>query len=161
MRPASYGLGSRLPMTDPSAFSPPRSCFFRSFAVAPDDIDVLGHANNVSWVRWVQDMATSHSDAVGLDLPTYRKLGVVWVVRRHDIEYLAPAFVGEEIRATTWVAQVGATSSLRRTVFRRERDGVELARAETTWVLVDGRGKPVQVPPALREPFERVLEPDA
>ena len=148
-------------MINPDAFTPPSCRFFRRFVVADGDIDVLGHANNVSWVQWVQDMATSHSDAVGLDLSTYRKLGMVWWVRRHEIEYLAPAFAGEEILAVTWVAEVRATSSLRRTSFRRGSDGAPLVRAETTWVLVDARGRPVEVPAQLREPFERVLNQDA
>ncbi|MBI3203947.1 MAG: acyl-CoA thioesterase [Myxococcales bacterium] len=131
-------------------FDPPANAFSHSFVVPATDIDDLGHASNVAWVRWVQDAATSHSGSVGLDLRAYRELGVLWVVRRHEIEYLAPAFDGERLSALTWIDGMRAATSLRRTVFRRESDGATLCRAATTWVLLDIQsGRPTRVPKAL------------
>ena len=71
----------------------------------------------------------------GLGPDVYFELGVVWVVRRHDIEYLLPALEGEELDAWTWVETLRGATSLRRTVIRR--DDRDLARAATTWVLID------------------------
>ena len=140
-------------MPRPDEFTPPASAFARSFEVCAADIDVLGHANNVVWVRWVQDLATGHSDALGYDLEHYRRLGLVWVVRRHDIEYLAPAYQGDRLLGRTWVASMGASSSQRRSTFCRERDGTLLCRAETTWVLVSAEGRPTRVPDPMRRAF--------
>jgi acyl-CoA thioester hydrolase len=67
-------------------------------------------------------------------------------VRRHDIEYLVPALEGEELEAFTWVATLRGATSLRRTVFRRVRDGKILARAATTWAMIDPSGKPRRIP---------------
>lgn len=129
-------------------FVPPAKAFSHRFTVPASDIDDLGHASNVSWVRWVQDAATAHSLEVGLGLEKYRELGVVWVVRRHDIEYLGAAFEGDAIEALTWVATLKGATSLRRTLFRRGE--AELARAATTWVLVSATtGRPTRVPPEL------------
>ena len=35
-----------------------------SIAVLPSDIDGLGHVNNVVYVRWVQDVAVAHWNAL-------------------------------------------------------------------------------------------------
>lgn len=115
------------------------------FRVPVGDIDALGHANNVAFVRWVNDAAIAHAEHVGLGHEACRALGVVWVVRRHDIEYLLPAFANEAVQAHTWPETLRGATSLRRTLF--ERDGQVLARAETTWVLVDLQtSRPRRVP---------------
>ena len=103
---------------------------------------------NVSWVRWVNEAATEHSRSVGLDLAAYKELGLLWVVRKHEIEYLGSAFAGEELEAATWVDSIKGATSLRQTRFYR--DGKLLCRAATTWVLLSiATGRPTRVPPEL------------
>src|SRR5438876_8707991 len=116
-----------------SEFDPPAHAYAHALRVAGDDIDQLGHANNVVWVRWVNDAAIAHSRSVGLGPDAYFALRVLWVVRRHDIEYLVPALPGEELEVRTWVATLRGATSLRRTDFRRTRDQRLMARAATTW----------------------------
>jgi acyl-CoA thioester hydrolase len=126
---------------------PPEHAFLHAFAVDPSDIDELGHANNVVWVRWVNEAAIAHSRAVGLGPDAYFSMRVLWVVRRHDIEYLVPALSGESLEAITWVATLRGATSLRRTMIRRRSDRCLLARAETTWALVDlETGRPRRIP---------------
>jgi acyl-CoA thioester hydrolase len=127
-------------------FSPPDHAYAHRFSVAGTDIDELGHANNVVWVRWVNEAAIMHSRSVGLGPEVYVALQVLWVVRRHDIEYLVPALEGEQLEALTWVATLRGATSLRRTVFRRAVGEQVLARAATTWALVDPKGRPRRVP---------------
>jgi len=134
-------------MAHRSDFAPPARAFLHTFTVNPSDIDDLGHANNVVWVRWVNETAIAHSRSVGLGHEVYLSLQVLWVVRRHDIEYLVPALEGETLQARTWVATLRGATSLRRTVFERASDSRLLARAETTWALIDAAtGKPRRVP---------------
>jgi acyl-CoA thioester hydrolase len=129
---------------------PPANAFTHSFTVPESDIDELGHAGNVTWVRWVNEAATAHSASVGLDLAAYRALGMLWVVRRHDIEYLAPAFAGERVDALTWIDSVRGATALRRTLFRHAERAPPLARAATTWVLLSiPTGRPTRVPAEL------------
>lgn len=134
-------------MTQPNEFEPPASAFSWDLTVVPSDIDELGHANNLVWLRWVNEVAVRHSVAVGLGPETYLALRVVWVVRRHDIEYLVSALEGEPLVVTTWVATLRGATSLRRTVFHRKTDRQLLARAQTTWALIDAvTGRPKRVP---------------
>jgi acyl-CoA thioester hydrolase len=60
--------------------------FTMPLEVGEDDIDMLGHASNIAYLRWVQDVAVAHSAAVGLDMEGYSQLGAVFVVRRHEID---------------------------------------------------------------------------
>jgi acyl-CoA thioester hydrolase len=138
----------RMPKSDD--FDVPERAYAHSLLVEPSDIDELGHANNVVWVRWVNEAAIAHSRSVGLGAETYFSLGVLWVVRRHDIEYLAPALAGERLEAITWVADLRGATSLRRTVIRRQGETRVLSRAATTWALIDANTqKPKRIPPEI------------
>jgi acyl-CoA thioester hydrolase len=138
------------PMTTTNDANPPANAFTHSFVVPDSDIDELGHAGNVTWVRWVNEAATAHSTSVGLGLDAYRALGLLWVVRRHEIDYLAPAFAGERVDALTWIDSVRGATALRRTLFLRSASETPLARAATTWALVAiSTGRPTRVPPEL------------
>jgi acyl-CoA thioester hydrolase len=129
---------------------PPANAFTHRFEVLASDIDDLGHAGNVSWVRFINDAAAAHSRAIGLDLEAYRKLGLLWVVRRHDVLYLGPAYAGEALQTVTWIDSARGASSIRKSQVHRTADGALLLRAETTWVLiVSTTGKPTRIPPEL------------
>ena len=68
-----------------------------TITAAADDIDELGHVSNLVYLRWVLDAALAHSAAAGWDHAAYRRLGAVFVVRRHEIDYLAPVVAGDEV----------------------------------------------------------------
>jgi acyl-CoA thioester hydrolase len=124
-------------------------------------IDAVGHVNNVEYVRWMQDAATSHSDAVGCTSAT-RAAGAAWVVRSHRIEYLRPAFAGDRVLVRTWVADMRRAASLRHYEFARASDGAVLARGETDWVYVEAStGRPRSIPGPIRALFHLEAGPDA
>jgi acyl-CoA thioester hydrolase len=121
-------------------------------SAAADDIDELGHVNNLVYVRWVLEAATDHSRARGWDFDAYRAAGGVFVVRRQEIDYLRPVFAGDPIRVVTWVESMGRVSSLRRTEITSRDEPI--ARAATTWAFVSvATGRPTRIPEALRAAF--------
>lgn len=128
---------------------------FRVEIVAPEaDVDMLGHISNVAFVRWIQDVATTHSEAVGYDQARYRALGGVFVVRRHELDYLRPAYAGERIALITHVAWWKGATTERRTRVVRADDGTSLVRAATLWAYVSfDTGKPRRIPLELRDAF--------
>lgn len=123
--------------------------------VADEDIDVLGHMSNIATVRWVQDVAVAHSEAVGLDFAGYRALGAVFVVRRHEIDYLRSALRGEALLVRTWVASAEAAKCVRATEIRRGGpEGEAIVKAATTWGFVDvQKGRPTRIPDSVRVAF--------
>ena len=116
------------------------------------DIDELGHVNNAVYLVWVQAVATAHWQAVArsADIARY-----VWVVTRHEIDYLRPTLVGERLTLTTWV---GTPKGARfdRYVEISDPAGRVRVRAATIWALVDQTtGRAVRVPPEVAAPFLR------
>jgi acyl-CoA thioester hydrolase len=129
--------------------------FVHEIVAAPEDIDELGHVSNVVYVRWIQDVARAHSVARGWDTEAYRRVNGIFVVRRHEVEYRAPAFVGDRIVVTTWVEGWAAASTPRMTRIVRA-DGVELASATTLWVFVTvDTGRPRRIPKEIVDAFVR------
>ena len=133
--------------------------FVHTITVAEADIDQLGHASNLVYLRWVLEAAVAHSASLGLDGPAYLARGQSFVVRRHEIDYLRPAQLGDRLAVETRVATMTAATSLRRTRILREADGAELCRAATDWAYLDlARGRAVRIPEDVRSRFP--LEPD-
>ena len=117
--------------------------FSHLLTVTEADIDELGHANNVQYVRWVQDVAEAHWRAA---VPAEALSRYIWVVREHRIRYLKEALPGDVLRVITWVANVHGAQSQRLTRLEREADGMLLCEAETQWVLLDPQSRrPVRV----------------
>ncbi len=131
--------------------------FHYHHTVRPSEADVLGHANNVAYVQWMQQAALAHSAALGWSWQRYKDFGYGWVVRHHRIDYRQPAVPGDEIVVETWVATMQKVTSLRRYQIRRTIDGKLLATAETKWAFVNfATGQPVRIPPEMTEAFATV-----
>src|SRR3546814_8270530 len=57
----------------------------------------------VVYLSLLERVAWSHSESLGLDFAAYEKLGAGCVARRHELDYLAPTFAGEQLWLATWV----------------------------------------------------------
>ena len=76
------------------------SKYVKTITVPDSSIDENGHVNNVTYVQWMQDIAVEHYSSIGgIEAQGHN---ATWVVREHKIEYLLPAFAGEEIEISTW-----------------------------------------------------------
>jgi acyl-CoA thioester hydrolase len=108
--------------------------FTLSITATPADIDELGHVNNAVWVRWIQDVATAHWMAAA---SAEQIAGYIWVVTRHEIDYLGNVGLGEEISARTWIADPPKGARFDRMMDFTRAGGKVLVRARTTWALID------------------------
>ena len=126
--------------------------------VVAEDIDELGHAGNYHYIRWLQNAAVAHSTANGWPPARYTALGAGWVVRSHQITYLKPAFEGDKVVITTWVADMRPATSLRKYEVHRQ-DGELLATAQTDWAFINyARQRPVRIPPEVSDSFEVITD---
>ena len=125
--------------------------YTRTFLAAREHIDELGHVNNTVWVRWIQDMATAHWDAVAR--PEDRA-NFFWVVTRHEIDYRGNVDEGQTVTGETWIeGEARGATSLRRVDFRNE-DGKVIVSAATTWAMLDrASNRLVRVRPEVLAPF--------
>lgn len=137
----------------PSGTEPTSSTHELTLQVREEDIDGLGHVNNVVYLSWIQDVATDHWTTVASPEQIAQ---TVWVVVRHEIDYERPAHEGDEIVARTWVGEATATTWDRHTEIYRKRDNQLLARAKSVYCPLNARSmRPRRLDEALREPFYR------
>jgi len=132
--------------------------FRRERTVAPRDVDLLGHVNNVVWVRFVVELASAHANALGAGFEATRERGGIWIVRRHDVVYHANVASGATIQETTWLSSLRGALSLRHSRFE-SAEGKRLVDATTEWAYVDAKTlRPRRVPLELRERFDPVAD---
>ena len=125
--------------------------FEMTVRVLPNDIDEQDHVNNTVYLRWVQDVATAHWQAVA-SATTQATIG--WVVLRHEIDYKAPATLGDKITLRTWVGKATRLTFERFTEIRRERDSRLLSEARTLWCPINAQtSRPMRVSPEVRAQF--------
>ena len=131
--------------------------FTYSFTVPESVIDENGHVNNVAYVQWMQDAAIRHAQSVTEYKPPENS---TWYAREHRIEYLLPAFLGEEIEVRTWLSEVKRVRAHRRYEFIRKSDGKVIAKGETEWVYMDAKtGRPIAIPSGVEEFFPVLPDP--
>ena len=129
--------------------------FIIDLQVAPEDIDGLGHANNAVYVSWLERCAWRHSQRLGLDLTEYRRLDRAMAVVRHEIDYLAAGYEGDELQLATWIVDWDQRLKMtRRFQLMRPNDGTTLLRAQTTFVCIElSSGKPKRMPAEFVEGY--------
>jgi acyl-CoA thioester hydrolase len=123
--------------------------------VRSEEIDQLGHVNNLAYLAWMQAAAVAHSAVQGWTAERYAQLGLGWVVRSHQIKYLQPAYLEDSVIVRTWVAGMKRASSTRSYKILRAGDRALLASAATEWAFVDlVSGTLKRIPPELVGSFE-------
>ena len=70
-------------------------------------IDLMQHVNNVHYLQWLENVAWDHSVALGMRQDDYTRLGHGMVVRRHELDYVAPALLGDRVLLATWIVVPG------------------------------------------------------
>lgn len=74
------------------AVAPPAGAFLSSFTVRPHEIDPFRHANNASYLEWMEEAIAAAGGGAALAAEP----------RRYRIEYLAPASLGAELQTCSW-----------------------------------------------------------
>jgi acyl-CoA thioester hydrolase len=115
------------------------------------DIDELGHVNNAVWVRWIQDVATTHW---GMVASPEHLAAFFWVVTRHEIDYLRAVLPGETVTARTWIPDPPRGARFDRHIEFTGEDGKVRVRAKTTWAMIDrATGRAQRVTQEIAAPF--------
>jgi acyl-CoA thioester hydrolase len=128
--------------------------FLHHHTVGAADVDAMGHVNNAVYVAWMDRAAYAHSVHVGYDMAVYQKLGAAFVVRRHEIDYLAEGFEGDRVVVATWPCVMERFTATRRHQIVRISDGRTLVRAHTTWIFIDtATTRPRRMPAELIAAF--------
>ena len=126
--------------------------------VTDAQIDLMQHVNNVHYLQWLENVAWDHSVVLGMRPQDYTRLGHGMVVRRHELDYVAPALLGDRVLLATWIVGLDRLSLHRRYQFVRESDGATLFRGATHFVCVEiASGKVRRMPPEFAAVYARGL----
>ena len=109
------------------------------------ECDALGHLNHAA-VLTLFERARWESLARGPGMDLFHRNGVIPVVRKASVEYLAPAFPGDILRIEMTVVHRGTTSWTIRHSATRIADDVRIAEGDIVLVCVDRAGRPTPPP---------------
>jgi acyl-CoA thioester hydrolase len=100
--------------------------------VARDDIDFMGHVNNASYLKWVQEAVIAHWRSLA---PVEAVAEHLWVALKHEITYRRPAFLDDDVVATVLLEKVQGARAFYETIIKR---GTEvLAEVKSSWCCLD------------------------
>jgi len=122
------------------------------YRVRFDECGPDGLARAGSLLRYAQDVAWVHSEALGFSREWYGAKGLAWVVRAAELAVLAPIHSGVTLHVSTGIVGFRRVWARRRTE-ARFGDGTLAFWGHTDFVMVDvAKGMPGRVPdefPAL------------
>ncbi|MCU9838416.1 tol-pal system-associated acyl-CoA thioesterase [Ruegeria sp. WL0004] len=113
-----------------------------------EDTDMGGIVYHANYLRYIERARSDWVRKLGNDQNAMRDAGLVWVVRRIEADYLAPAkFEDELVIETDVVSLSGARLTMSQLVRRGE---TEVFRATVTAVCMNAEGRPVRLPAEIR-----------
>lgn len=113
-----------------------------------EDTDMGGIVYHANYLRFIERARSDWVRGIGVDQNAMREAGLIYVVRRIEADYLAPAKFDEELLVKTSMQTVTPA----RMVLAQEvtRDGQPLFRAQVTIVCITTGGKPARLPAEIR-----------
>ncbi len=122
--------------------------------VRPEEIDGLGHVNNLVYLGWFMEAAEGHTTACGMPGRGMLADGEGWVVRRHEIDYLAQVRAADSVIIRTWIETAQKASSVRRYEIVNAADGRPVCGGLTVWVWINYKtGRPARIPDRVYAAF--------
>ena len=113
--------------------------------VSEKEIDELNHVNNMHYLKYMENAAKIHWSKLS-DLALNNKF--VWVVLRHEIDYLFSAKLNDELIVTTWIGKSYGVKSER--YVQIKKDDRTVLKSKTIWCLLTKKTmKPVRIPPVI------------
>jgi acyl-CoA thioester hydrolase len=125
--------------------------FRAPYRVRFDESTPAGLARTSTMLRYAQDVAWAHSEALGFDRRWYRERGLTWLVRAAQLEILGAVPLGATVEVATAVVAYGRAWARRRGEFRL--DDELIAWVHTDWVLIDDQGRVTRIPEAFGSNF--------
>ena len=114
------------------ADSDARSPHVHALAVAPCDIDFMGHVNNSVYLKWVQEAVIAYWRRVA---PAEAVAQHLWVALKHEITYRRPAFLEDNVVAQVVAEGMHGARAFFHTLIKRGEE--VLAEVKSSWCCLD------------------------
>jgi len=119
--------------------------------VKTEHLDAVQHVNNVTYIQWMQDIAAMHWQAFA---PPLLQQDILWMVRRHEIDYYKQAFLDDDLLISTWTGEYTNVTWKRHYEIIRPADGKKIIGAISIWIPLDSKTqKPHRINDAMIKLF--------
>jgi len=130
------------------------TAFRHPIAIDAADIDHMGHVNNAVYLKWVQEAVVDYWSSVAPPSAVAKHL---WVALKHEITYLRPTFLQDNVVAEVIAERVEGARAMFTTVVRRGEE--VLSEIKSSWCCLDAASlRPVRL---AREIVGRFLPTEA
>ena len=106
--------------------------FRHPIEIEPADIDHMGHVNNAVYLKWVQEAVVDYWSSIA---PPAAVASHLWVALKHEITYLRPTFLQDNVVAEVIAEKVEGARAFFRTVLRRGDE--VLSEIRSCWCCLD------------------------
>ena len=120
------------------------TAFRHPIAIDAADIDHMGHVNNAVYLKWVQEAVIDYWSSVA---PPSAVAQHLWVALKHEITFLKPTFLQDNVVAEVIAERVQGARAFFRTVVRR---GDEVLSEMLELLVLPRRRQPPPSPPRSR-----------
>ena len=124
------------------------------FKVRSYECDSYGHVNNAVYLNYLEYARMEALAEKGFTLDILKEKGCLAVIRRIEIDYKYPLFMGDEVLIKTFTSDSRISSGTFTQQIYRAKDQRLAAVAKVTWVFTDLQGKPIPIPEEIRQAFE-------
>jgi len=125
-----------------------------------EDTDATGVVYYANYLRFLERGRSDMVRGAGIDQAAmYNFEGVMFPVRRCEIDYLKPAQLDDELEVRTSLRKIGGASmDMDQDIFRGDEI---LVRAKVRLACVGWSGKPERVPEAVRNALSAIVIPNS
>lgn len=125
-----------------------------TFRVYYEDTDFGGVVYYANYLKFYERGRTEALRAAGVDQIALKEAGLVFVVRRFEVDYLSPARFDDLLEVETGVTRLGGASA--EMAQRILRGGETLSTARARVACMDSQGRPARFPPEVRRALDGV-----
>lgn len=138
----------------PTAPPPPPGAYRMQRRVAWQDIDMMGHVNNAVYLDYATECGMQVVAAHRWSVTRMLAEGFGILLRRNQVQYLQPAFLGEELEIGTWFSNLRFSTATRHYQINRKESQETLAWIHALGVWVDLKsGRPIRIPKEMIADF--------
>ena len=124
------------------------------------ETDQMGVVYHPNYLVWCEIGRTEHMRLSGTSYRDVERTGIRLAVAEASVRYHAPARYDDRVRVETTVERVASRLIAFAYAITNADSGERLATASTTLIAIDGGGKVVAMPPALRATLARGMAAD-
>ena len=121
-----------------------------------EDTDLAGVVFHANYLRYYERGRSDALRELGVDQTALKAAGVVFVVRRIEVDYLAPARFEDLLEIVTRVESLKGASAMMIQEVRRDGQVLNRARVSVACMTLDGR--PVRLPPEARAALQALAQ---